>query len=453
MNKYLYSFIFSFFLYIIAPVNYSNLFCIVVTILYIFQTIFFVIEFSNKNYLNFYSIFFFSYFFVNFFYPAFIYPLDPEFFSIFRLHFNRDYINTGTALAQLASGCFVVGASFLNKYYAKNNKVYNSKLFLHHNTFLFLTIILFLIFFITVGNEFLSGNFIGYSTFSLYILQILICSFILCSIVFFKYYNNQKQKYYFYFISLFFILLFVSIGDRGPGLFLIVLIVTLYSTYVKIIKLKYIFVLLFIGLFSMHIIGLGRTTKIETIDTNIINRGIKSFDHKVKDNYLFHLTESFVVNTRNLYVGIEYVDKYGINYGSTMYMSFLATIPFLQSAFEKTTLIKLKNSATFFTELSFGRFPAYGLGTNLVADVYISFGTLGVILLFFIFGVHVEYFRSKMSFSRNIYPEIVYFCMVYFCLYYPRSGLFDTLKFLIWTCIIYTILNKFNLFKKYNKNL
>lgn len=197
----------------------------------------------------------------------------------------------------------------------------------------------------------------------------------------------------------------------------------------------------------MHLIGLGRTTDISDAGGNIIARGIEKA--QTEGQTYLDVTRSFVVNTRNLYVGMEYVEKNGINWGTTsLFNSLLSVIPFAQSTFESITGVDLETSAGFFTTLAFGKQRSYGLGTNLVADVYISFGLIGVIGLFMLFGRTVELYRKKTIMKNDIYSNIVYFTLLSYSVYYPRTGLFMPLKFIIWTFAIYYLLKQFKILTK-----
>lgn len=440
--------ILSLLLFLFAPAKYNLLFCNVITIIFLIQTIPFIIKISKGNFVNFYTIFFFSYFFINFFYPTILYPINPEYFSVFRYFFNVDYINKGTALALLSSSSFILGVNSLKSSYIINSRQKTSNSFYYdHKATTLSTIVLFLLFVFTVGRNFLAGDFTGHSAISLYILQLLQSSFILSSVIFIKYFKYQKHRKLFYSTALAYIILFLSIGDRGPGMFLILIIISLYAFYIKKIKFKYLLPVAIVGVLLMHFIGLGRTTDYSSAEGNIIRRGMDKGESETFIESMYNATESFVVNTRNLYVGIEYVDNNGLNWGETMYISFLAVIPFGQTLFSTITGVNPKGSASFFTELVFGEAPPYGLGTNLVADVYISFGLIGVVFLFILFGYFVEFFRNKTISNRSFFSVLTYFSLVYFSVSFPRNGLFMPLKFIIWTFVIYLLLRRFKLLK------
>lgn len=439
--------IISLLLYLFAPAKYSLLFCNAVTILFLAQTIPFVIKKSRGNYVNFHMMFFFSFFFTNFFYPTVLYPINPEFFSVFTLPFDDNYINKGTALAQLAASSFIVGASKIKINSNEINNKSSKSLYLQHEPATYTAIFLFGLFLATVGSDFLKGDFSGHSTLSKYILQLLTCSFVLAPIIFFRDFGFQKKKKIFYMVTIAYIFLFLSIGDRGPALYLLLLIAGLYTFYIRKIAFKFLIVFGIIGIVGMHLIGLGRTTNISDTEGNIIARGIEKTRSNEQFQSYYAVTQSFVVNTRNLYVGLEYVDKNGVNWGKTYLSSILGVVPFAQSAVENLTGIELEGSAGFFTTLAFGKQRSYGLGTNLVADVYISFGLIGIIGLFMLFGRTVEFYRKKTIMKNDIYSNIVYFTLLSYSVYYPRADLFMPLKFIIWTFVIYYVLKHLKLLK------
>ncbi|MDZ7775704.1 MAG: O-antigen polysaccharide polymerase Wzy [Bacteroidales bacterium] len=271
----------------------------------------------------------------------------------------------------------------------------------------------------------------------------------LAPIIFFRDFDYQQSKGLFYMIALAYILLFLFIGDRGPALFLIVILTGLSYAflYIRKIPIKYLLVFGIVGIILMHLIGMGRTTDIRDARENIITRGIEKTRTTDQSQFYYAITKSMVANNRNLYVGLEYVDKNGINWGETYLPSIVGVIPFAQSIVEYLLEKNFESSADFFTTLTLGEQRSTGLGTNLVADVYITFGLIGVIALFLLFGWIVELFRKRTIIINDIYSNIVYFTLLSFSVAYTRIGLFSPLKFIIWTFVIYYLLKQFNLLK------
>ena len=82
-------------------------------------------------------------------------------------------------------------------------------------------------------------------------------------------------------------------------------------------------------------------------------------------------------------------NNYDFKYGEYQLKQLLATVPFLVGTLDKYLIKGKKNEAStadFITFLIQGDDPQYGDATTPVADLYLDFGTIGVILGFFIFG-------------------------------------------------------------------
>lgn len=430
-------------LFIFAPESYSWVFNILVTFCFLLQVMPFVVKKSRNNYINFYSLFFFSYFFVNFFYPVVLYPIDPEYFSIFKRSFNHNVINESTALAWVAASCLMLGASVVRPTRLLDGL--HRPATMNHSAVTILACVLFFIFVATVGRDFLSGNFNAQSSLSLYILPLVSSCFMLATVIIFRDFEYQKFKLLYY-VSIFgFLALFLSIGDRGPALSLIVVIFALYSHNVKNIGLVVLGPLAFLGMLLMSVIGGGRSTEVIQSNENIIFRGLGDFEFSI-DGY-YNMTLDFVVNAWTLYTGVEYAQVNGLNWGSTFLKPLLGVIPFLQSLVESTFSLKLPSSAVIFTTIGLGEGATWGLGTNLVASVYISFGVFGCIVLFSCFGFIVEKARINMIYKNTIWSNILYFALVGMAIYYPRTDLLTPLKSIFWTYIIYILLRCFGVLK------
>lgn len=429
--------------FFLAPKTYSLLFNNLILFGFLLQTIIFIIRRSSSNFINFYTLFFISYFFANFFYSSVLYSIDTEFFPVFRKPFNHDVINKATALAWVASSCFIFGASLVKKPITSNkNKKY---LIYNHLNVTVVSFFMLLAFIMTVGRDFLSGNFVAHSITSQYMLPVMMYLFTLASIIFFRDNNYQSHKVIFYTAILLYLFLFLSIGDRGPALSLIIIIFALYSHYIKKIKPIIFLPLGFIGMFIMSLIGMGRTSEVPVGNQNILSRGFDGFEFNLDS--LYYMTHDLAGISWNLYVGVDFVRVNGINWGSTFIGYILAVVPFLAGLVESAFSVKLQSSAEIFTTIGLGENATWGLGTNLIAGVYISFGLIGCIFLFFCFGVIVEKIRLTLYSKNSMSFNIIYFTLVGMAVYYPRTDLLTALKPIVWTYFIYILLRNVGLLR------
>ena len=82
----------------------------------------------------------------------------------------------------------------------------------------------------------------------------------------------------------------------------------------------------------------------------------------------------------------------------------------------------------------------YGLGTNIIADIYISFGLFGVILLMFLLGSFISYLKRHMN--NNIYMFALYIIMISYSIYLVRAEFLFPIRLLVWVLTFIFVHNK-----------
>ena len=90
-------------------------------------------------------------------------------------------------------------------------------------------------------------------------------------------------------------------------------------------------------------------------------------------------------------------------------------------------------SALITTKDTFGKVGNWGLGTNIVADVYLAFGILGVIILFLVMGYYVNRFRVNSG--QSTITLVCYTILLSYAVYLPRAEYFYFFRYFVW-CII-----------------
>jgi oligosaccharide repeat unit polymerase len=140
---------------------------------------------------------------------------------------------------------------------------------------------------------------------------------------------------------------------------------------------------------------------------------------------------------------MEQHDLLGNNYGKTMLMNILAAVPFLQSFFLYVTGWGTGDisSASYVTDLFFGvnNSDRFGLGTNLVGDIYVSFGLLGVILFMFVGGTLLRVLYNKAK--QNLLFLFIYALVFMDAIYIARSPFFTWVRAVVWCYFIYWFYN------------
>ncbi|MBN1365152.1 MAG: O-antigen polysaccharide polymerase Wzy [Syntrophaceae bacterium] len=440
----------SLFLYFYAPNAYSYQYCFLILMVYLISSIWIIRRtVINNNYFNFHILFLISFFFVNFVYPIFLYPILPTYFAVFKFSFNEDVITKATSLALIGSSSYILGVSFQLK--EKLNSPVKLQKNLNALQFImpFFAYGVFVMLLCFAGTAMLGGRFGSSENIPpglLVIFQAGIGLSVILSI------NKKNKGTILNFIRnfnkpilvllLLYILLFLYVGDRGPAIQIALIAICSFSLFVRPIKMKKFFIMVLVGMLALSFIGAARSKNI-----NASESGVTNFMSRGKENIqfgsFFNIGMDLIVNNRNLYVGYDYANQKGLNYGRGMVRYIFAPIPGMPGL-----MTGLLFDATP-QELSSGRFftdeanTSWGLGTNIIADLYMEWGLLGVIFFMFLLGYIVMKLHIKAVNKQNYAFIIGYIFLVGFSIYLPRATLFEPLRHVIWAISIFYLFKYF----------
>lgn len=441
-------FIISIILLWLAPDYYNYIFCVAIFILFVLNAYIVIKKTagSNKNYFNFHVLFSISYLFVNFVYPVFLYPVDPGYFPVFKNYgFDENLISVCTALAQVGYASYSLGCSLYFSISNKNKesdgiKILNNTIYLKSiaNILLILFLLLtFIIFSLSKDGVFNRDPFAFFNVpptlmvFTQVVLTV-------CILLTFIYESKKKKnrttffaiaksnKMLFIAVALY-IIMFIYPGDRGPAIQTVLTIIFSYSLFFSPIRVKTLLIVVAIGMFILTFISYSRSAGGGFFESGIENTNISTIADVGMD---------LIVNNRNLYVGYEIVEKEGINYGKSMAYYLLSPFPLLPTLmtnyFYGVEPIELSTS-NIITKYSNG---TYGLGTNLVIDLYMQFSYLGVILFLMLLGFII----CKISSLNNISSLFALTFFMSYSIYMSRSSMFDSVRFIVWAIFIFYFL-------------
>ena len=103
----------------------------------------------------------------------------------------------------------------------------------------------------------------------------------------------------------------------------------------------------------------------------------------------------------------------------------------------KNTMITFKYDRTISSKEQF-----IGLGTNLIGDIYLSFGLFGVISLMSLLGYLIA---KSDNLKYQSFVWLMFYGMFFMnAIYYPRSEYFNLMRIFGWTYFLYYYLNKRN---------
>lgn len=123
---------------------------------------------------------------------------------------------------------------------------------------------------------------------------------------------------------------------------------------------------------------------------------------------VFPPTRELAFNASSLHIVLSYVpSQVDYNYGTSFFPGFLTIVPGLHKIFLNLADLPLvkQNSAFFCTIYGNGNL-SWGLGTSCVADVYLSFGIIGVIIIFILWGRYLG-FLEKISIADLANPFLL----------------------------------------------
>lgn len=426
-------------LYLTSPKEYDFTWCIYCISIFLFSFLLLLFIKKKKNYFDFENLFLLSCLFIYFVYPCFVYPINPKMFFMFDFGFNHNTITKGTSLALLGMECFMLGSIFATK----KKELINQKdiQIIKTKKLMFFLVLFFVIFFSTSYTFFTQDVYTGgIDGISVYIYLIYQSLLTVCIVLEFRNLHIAKKKDIPYkinrimlFMVFFTILAYLYLGVRGAAIYIICVLVVCYSIYYKPLGIRKFLIMSFVGAILMTFIAMTRSGT--TLSENTDFRG---------DNIILGATMDLIINARTLYVCVDYVENHSILYGKTMIVTFLSFIPFSQRILFELGFLDISeaSSGMFFTTLDFGKESRFGVGSNIIADVFLSFGMIGVIIFMYFLG-YFQQLCQRFFISRNIKWILSYVVLIGYVLYMSRGEYFYPLKSIFWVNLMFLTVYSF----------
>ena len=442
VNRFQFIFLFflleSLILYWFAPNEYKfgfNLYCM---IHFILSSVLYIVLKRKDNYFDFDCIFLISIYFTLFFFPVFIYnTIFEKFLFAYDYYYNENLISKATALALLGAHSYMFGGSLVKK---ENKAKFNNNNVISNQILILLSLLCFILFLFSAGSNMFTHTYdgsIGGEEASGTVTYILVLLSAIMTTAFVVEFNNwsldkQYKKNLILFIILFtFVGVFLKIGSRTYPLQYILLVIGLYSIKIRKINFKELIILIILGFSLLGIIGLSRINNDSVANDLQDNMGALVF------------IQDLLLNNRNTFVAMDIVDKYGYDYGSGMLTPILGIFPFANTTIlNLTPLTELDMSSGLrITAYSLGKTSDFevGFGTNIIADLYMSFGSPGVIILMAILGYYINLSLEKVKEGGSIYYLLIYAVMISYSVFIVRAEYFIFLRLLIWSLAIINI--------------
>lgn len=228
-----------------------------------------------------------------------------------------------------------------------------------------------------------------------------------------------------------YVVLFLSIGDRGVGMQVAFTFLVVFGSIVKDISLKSFIAIIVLGAVLMTLVGLGRS---DDTGGNILIAGAKEFEFSSSYDVTMELANS----VRTLYTALDAVpEDHNYFYGKLWLGRILSVVPFSQSVYLQVSGDNEHElgSAGYITYLRFGLNPPTGDGTSLIADIYLNFGLVGVIFFMFLLGVFFKKLQNELNTKQSFYWIVFAGIFASVAFYMGRGSLFDSLRPILWAAI------------------
>lgn len=243
---------------------------------------------------------------------------------------------------------------------------------------------------------------------------------------------------------LIYVLLTLNLGDRGP---IITILCSLFGGYVisakqRISLVKFIIIIVIAASISSTI-GMAR----RVAGNSMIDK-MQMIEADPSETCI-PITAELASSQKTLQYAVDNVpSKHDYLYGSFQLRNILSTIPFssrITSSFLDSHW-KYQSSDFFITYLIQGNFYTYGNGTSLIADLYLSFGLIGIIIGMLFLGVVIKKIERKVFLDPNasIYNIVLYISFCGYAIIEARSGLLSPINYIVFSIILTYIIQIIN---------
>lgn len=267
-----------------------------------------------------------------------------------------------------------------------------------------------------------------------------------CTINSIKEYILSYGKFFNSLLAVYLLIILLS-GDRGP----ILVNALLYFGGYYFCSNKKINILLFIGIFliSSFIISTLGNSRNYSKDISYIDRINMSLIDAKRDkvNTISPITYEMSGSFKCINLSIEYINKSNdFQNGKFQRNYLLSTIPGYNSLwkqndkeYQSTGSMKNFSSADFLTYIVQGPYPYSGIGTTCIADLFLDFGIIGILVGMFLFGILLKKCELNLFDTSRItlFSFIISIVFFSYSFYIPRGCILTYIRSSI---VIYLII-------------
>ena len=424
---------------IMVPSSFSKLFCVwEMTTFLIFGTLYLWHKIRRNGLVCFDLFFIPTFFIVNYAHAVFIYPED-DFLPAFQFSTNKDIIPYAISVAQM----YMLGSVFFERKDSdrKAAKIRVPEMTVNRSAYVSFGVSLAVFIYVFLSNQIQSGVTHLYPRLMVMILSLIGLSW---------YYQAQQlgenergvrtlfgRNKLNIVSTVAFTLSQLFIGSRSEVLFLLLMVLLIINSYYIRVRMKYLLPVIVMGVIAMGFLMITRVTSYNLVEASFaefVSYGMEVLEESPEAGWL--LLTDLLVNAKTLYDGVDYTQVYGFLYGRSYIPYLFVFIPFGGSFFTRMlTGLDMDSIHTGYILTDFAQ-ADYGLGTNMIGDLYMNLSLVGVIVLLFILGGIV----AKVEVPRSRYQFFILMALFANGIYLVRADIFSWITFLVFFMIFDWIL-------------
>lgn len=243
--------------------------------------------------------------------------------------------------------------------------------------------------------------------------------------------------------SILLMLLYFIIGDRGLVIVSGIVIVSVYSIFVKHVKPILFLTGIIVGSILMFVVRETRTTE-SALSTGNTSAFIQDAEGTINASSTLAVFSDLTGIHRELYIGYDYVEHNGLLEPMQALIVPFYPLPLVPGIMSQAMFGKTMDDLK--PGYALNRYMAYSghghFGIHCVIDVYMRWGMLGVIFAFYLWGYMVA--SLKASRNRNLLGVALYVTLLASAISIPRQPLLDMLRTLSYVIILAWVASLFS---------
>lgn len=383
-------------------------------------------------------------FFLIFFYILYYLPYQLYLVGLADLNYNKylpylflEYVNKSMVLSTIGLVSFYFGYKIRFNAKRNNNIHYDTNFYrLFPGFVVLLFYLVFIVFMLTGLQQLLFGRYLGIKVLDttdggIYVLTNFLSLLTLAASI---YHYEQNRNISFLLLlgitlSALWMLLVLVIGDRNTFFLNAVMIIVGYSTVIRRIRLYQLVSLFLVALILYQAVEISRTSDNRSIGQIVGSIGDSESKFDYSDN-------SFSITTVGSRAAIDIVENHtGYHFGKFKLVGVMAIVPFSRGIFLDES--DVLTSSQLLKKYMLSDNASWGVGSNLISDLFVDFGLVGVILGMLVLGGWASYVQCNTENQPdNIKWVLLYFMTAALFSEIARYTFDFPIRNIIWTLII-----------------